>query len=108
MKELGLDARSIDLIVGADGWGRPDPTQLSTLANVAPCPDPFTDRDIDGVPALLEMTVTDQKGLSVMVTQTVVPTCTAADATSLAVCQCECRRAPVDMGPRCAASDLGM
>ena len=92
--ELALDSRSVDLFVGSDGWGRPDATQVANLANVPLCPDNDPTRDNGGQPALLEVTVTDAHGHSVMVSKTVVPTCTAADPSVRALCVCECNHLP--------------
>ena len=75
--ELGFDGRSADLVVGADGWGRPDVTQVSNLANIALCPDNDPTRDNQGKPAILEMAIADQHGHGVTVSQSVVPTCTS-------------------------------
>ncbi len=108
-EELGYDARSIDLVVGSDGWGRPDALQLSTFANVAICPDYLTVRDNQGQPMTLEVTATDKKGHSVMTTAMVVPTCTAADAAERALCVCECSRLPPSMMRSCAPdADMSM
>ena len=102
MFELGFDGRNADLIVGDDGWGRPDVTQLSDLTNIPLCPDNDPVRDNVGVPAILEMTVADQHGHSVKVSQTVTPTCTVADPTMRALCNCECTHVP-STGRMCGA-----
>jgi hypothetical protein len=107
MAELGFDGRSADLIVDADGWGRPDVTHLSNLANIALCPDNDPTRDNEGKPALLEITSTDQHGHSVMMTATVVPTCTSPDAAMRALCVCECNHLPAG-GRTCAPVDGGL
>jgi hypothetical protein len=104
--ELGFDGRSADLIVGSDGWGRPDVTQLSNLTNVALCPDNEPTRDNVGTPALLEMAIADQKGHSLTVTQSVVPTCTGLDAAMVALCACECKHLPAS-GRMCGPVDGG-
>ncbi|MGZ3443411.1 MAG: hypothetical protein ACXVDD_28010 [Polyangia bacterium] len=104
--ELGFDGRSADLVVGADGWGRPDVSQVSNLANIALCPDNDPTRDNVGKPALLEMAVADQHGHSVTVTQSVVPTCTALDAAMRALCACECSHLPAT-GRMCSTVDGG-
>jgi hypothetical protein len=107
MVELAFDGRSADLIVGADGWGRPDVTQLSNLANIALCPDNDPTRDNQGQTALLEMTSTDQHGHSVTMTASVVPTCTSPDAAMRALCVCECSHLPAS-GRMCASVDGGL
>ncbi len=107
MVELGFDGRNADLVVGADGWGRPDVTHLSNLANIPLCPDNDPVRDNQGTPALLEMAIADQHGHSVTQTLQVIPTCTAADPAMLALCVCECNHLPPG-GRMCALPDLGM
>jgi hypothetical protein len=92
--ELGFDGRNTDLVVGADGWGRPDGSQLANLANVPLCPDNDPVRDNAGVPAILEMAVADQHGHSVTVSQMVTPTCTVSDPAMRALCNCECSHLP--------------
>jgi hypothetical protein len=104
--ELGFDGRSADLIVGDDGWGRPDAAQLSDLTNIALCPDNEQTRDNQGAPAILEMAVADQHGHSVTVSKTVVPTCTAVDAAMRALCVCECNHLPPS-GRMCSTADGG-
>jgi len=108
LAELGYDRRSTDLIVGDDGWGRPDPLQVSTLANIPLCPDFDPVRDNQGVPALLEVTVQDRHQHMVKLSQTVVPTCMASDAAGLAWCVCECSHLPTGTMRSCGVSDGGM
>lgn len=92
--ELAFDGRGSNLVVGADGWGRPDVNQLSSFANIAPCPDNDPTRDVQSNPAILQIDLHDQKGHRLTLRQRVVPTCTAADASVRALCVCECNRAP--------------
>jgi hypothetical protein len=106
MVELGFDGRNADLVVGADGWGRPDVTQLSNLANIPLCPDNDPVRDNQGTPALLEVQVTDQKGHSVTASLQVVPTCTASDPAMRALCMCECDHLPAS-GRMCTTLNDG-
>jgi hypothetical protein len=107
MFELAFDGRSADLTVGADGWGRPDATQLSNLTNIALCPDSDPTRDNQGKTALLEITSTDQHGHSVTMTASVVPTCTSPDAAMRALCVCECSHLPAS-GRMCTPIDGGL
>jgi hypothetical protein len=99
--ELAFDGRNANLVVGSDGWARPDAALLSDFANIAPCPDYDQARDVQGTPAILEVTVSDQDGRSATVSQMVVPTCAAADASSRALCVCECSRLPADGARMC-------
>ncbi len=105
--ELGFDGRNADLVVGADGWGRPDVSQLSNLANIPLCPDFDPVRDNVGTMTTLEMNVEDQKGHSTTVSKIVIPTCTAPDPSMRALCQCECSHLPTGTTRMCGASDGG-
>jgi hypothetical protein len=107
MVELGFDGRSADLIVDADGWGRPDVTHLSNLANIALCPDNDPTRDNQGKTAILEIMSTDQHGHSVTMTASVTPTCTSIDAAMRALCVCECSHLPAS-GRVCTTVDGGL
>lgn len=100
--ELGFDARTVDLVVGDDGWLRPDAKSPASFANIAPCPDPFTTRDIQATTALLEVMLTDQKGHTVTLTEPVVPTCMQGDPVARALCVCECSRLPPDRMRDCS------
>lgn len=108
-EELGFDARTVDLIAGSDGWGRPDALQLSEVANVALCPNFSTARDNQGLTTTLEVTATDQKAHTITISLPVTPTCTAADATERALCVCECNKLPASMMRSCAVNaDMSM
>jgi hypothetical protein len=100
--ELGFDGRTLDLVVGDDGWGRPDARNPANFDNIAPCPDPFTDRDIQGTTALLEITIVDAKGRTLTLSQPVVPTCMQGDPAARALCVCECSRLPADRMRSCS------
>lgn len=107
MAELGFDRRTVDLVVGTDGWGRPDATHLSNLANIPLCPDNDPTRDDQGRAALLQLTAADQHGHTVTMSASVVPTCTSPEAATRALCVCECSHLP-PTGRSCAANDGGM
>jgi hypothetical protein len=92
--ELAFDGRGANLIVGSDGWGRPDVAQLSSLANIAPCPDNDMTRDFQGNPAILQIVVQDQHAHQLTLQKRVIPTCTAIDPAMRALCVCECNRSP--------------
>jgi hypothetical protein len=94
-EELAFDGRNIDLVVGADGWARPDATQVSDLTNIPLCPDYDPMRDNVGATLKLEINIADQKGHSTTVSKLVVPTCGASlDPTLQAQCDCICRHVP--------------
>jgi hypothetical protein len=105
--ELGFDGRSADLVVGADGWGQPDVSHLSNLANIPLCPDNDPKRDNQGAPAILELEITDSHARTVTVAQSVVPTCSSPVAAMRALCVCECNHLP-PAGRSCSLADGGM
>jgi hypothetical protein len=87
--EIGFDGRTADLVIGADGWGRVDPTANAAFTNIPACPD-YGPQDVQGRTLLLELVVTDRSGRTVTVSHRVVPTCMQADATERALCICTC------------------
>jgi len=87
--ELGFEARSADLVVGSDGWGRAPMPETSYFSNIALCPDNNA-FDIQGRPATLSVTVVDRSGLTVSVSQPVVPSCLTQDAAARSLCICNC------------------
>jgi hypothetical protein len=72
--EIGFDARTTNLVLGADGWGRPDPSNNSNVSNVNGCPD-YTAKDVQNQPYNLRVTVVDRSGRSGSVTLPIRPTC---------------------------------
>jgi hypothetical protein len=98
--ELGFEARSADLVV-SDGWGRAPMPETSYFTNIPLCPD-NNSFDIQGRTATLSVTVIDKSGLSVSVSQPVVPTCSSKDAAAQSLCLCNCS-ALKDMSERSCA-----
>ncbi len=72
--EVGFDARTTNLLLGADGWGRPDPSDNSNVSNVNGCPDYFA-KDVQNQTYNLRVTVVDREGRSGVTTVPIVPTC---------------------------------
>ncbi|HEY7954040.1 MAG TPA: hypothetical protein VII38_02070 [Polyangia bacterium] len=105
--QVGFDARSTDLTVGADGWGYPQ-SNNSNVSNVNGCPQVST-KDVQGVTYNLRMIVTDKRGRSVTIDHPIVPTCAASDPDEQQHCLCTCSKnyypgkcplhAPDDGGP---------
>jgi hypothetical protein len=87
--EIGFDGRSINLVVGSDGWGRADIAQNASFSNIPACPD-YSAQDVQGRSLILEMYVRDSTGRNTVVSHRVVPTCMQADATDRALCVCAC------------------
>jgi hypothetical protein len=102
--ELAFDARTIDLVPTADGWGVPDARQFANFANVPACPDYGTE-DIRDRALTLSLTVTDKQKRSANATLPVVPSCTLADPDLQFQCTCECA-ANYSLG-KCKPSDAG-
>jgi hypothetical protein len=87
--EVGFDARGSTLVINADGWGYPNPSNNANVSNVNGCPD-YSAKDVHGESYDLEMTVVDREGRSVLVTQPIVPTCMLADPATQKDCVCTC------------------
>jgi hypothetical protein len=103
--EIGFDARSANLVVGADGWGRPDPQNNANLSNVNGCPD-YTPRDVHALPHTLELTVVDRDRRTLTLRHTIVPTCMLSDPYWQNDCVCTCQ-ANYFLGKCNAAFDAG-
>jgi hypothetical protein len=96
--ELGFEARSSDLEIGSDGWGRVRMPDTDYFTNIALCPDNAA-VDIQGRAATLSVTVVDKTGATVTVSQSVIPTCADKDPSARSLCLCNCS-ALRDMGER--------
>jgi hypothetical protein len=64
-------------------------------------------RDFQGNPAILEIDLHDQHMHQLTLRATVVPTCTASDASARALCVCECNHAPPTGMIRMCSGDGG-
>jgi hypothetical protein len=102
--QIAFDARTTNLILGTDGWGRPDPSNNSNVSNVNACPD-YTPKDVQGKTYLLGMTVVDRENRKASLSIPVVPTCMLANPAVQADCVCTCS-ANYFLG-KCGASDGG-
>ena len=85
--ELGYEGRTTNFIATTDGWAEPELSDNSQVANVGVCPDEKT-VDLQGQPALLEMTLTDCTAHRAVFTTMVVPTCGAGGTHDNCVCTC--------------------
>jgi len=86
---VGRDGRPIFMVKGADGWAVPrQPHELSDYANVPACPSFGTERDVDGEPYDLELSLIDGRGREILINSTVVPVC--AEPGVAGQCECEC------------------
>jgi hypothetical protein len=100
---LGLEARPLRFAPTADGWAEPiNPDLVSNWSNVPACPTAAAERDVEGEPYELTITVEDANGISVSASRRIVPTC--AEAENLERCLCECD-ANYRLGETCAPDD---
>jgi hypothetical protein len=87
--QVGFDGRSSTVARRDDGWGWPDATSNSNLANVNGCPD-YLPKDVQGRTYALEMRVVDKDGRTAEVTRPIAPTCMLSDPATQANCICTC------------------
>jgi hypothetical protein len=101
--EIGSDARTVALTVGADGWGHSDPAQNAQFANIPACPD-YDIENVQGRTLVLEVIAVDGMGAQAVATRKVVPSCMQQDPVDRARCVCSCTarfspgRCPTDGG----------
>jgi hypothetical protein len=86
---LSFDGRTVTLEVGVDGWARPTPGNLSTVANINACPS-YGANDVVGQVYDLEIKLTDREQRSVSTVLQVVPSCMQSDAGQQSHCVCTC------------------
>jgi hypothetical protein len=87
--QLGFDARTTDLVRGADGWGRSNAANNANLSNVNICPD-YSSKDRQGQEFILELQVVDRGHRTATVSMPVVPTCNLTNPLVQADCLCTC------------------
>jgi hypothetical protein len=86
---LGYDGRTVALQTDADGWARPKPGDLASVANVNPCPS-YGASDVVGNRYDLEVKLVDRAQRTVTTTVQVVPSCMQGDAGQQSHCVCTC------------------
>ncbi len=103
---VGLEGRPINLMVPDGGvWAEPtDPTQISSYANIAVCPNQRSTRNLYDVPYELSVSLTDHAGRQAATTITVTPYC--GEPTNVADCLCKCREGYM-LGDLCTGPDAG-
>ena len=105
-KQVRIDNRTVNLEVTEDGYGRSSPGDISTFANIAVCPNHWSDQDLMDAPYELTVTLTDEDGRKVTRVWEVVPRCDEPGLVSGCRCQCDvdymlgmaCGGLPVDAG----------
>ncbi len=103
-KQVRVDARTVNLLRSGDGWGESDPTDISSFANVAVCPNEWSKTNIYGTEYQLSLSVTDAEGRTASVTLEVTPAC--AQPENAAECMCICMGGYV-LGQSCADAGAG-
>jgi hypothetical protein len=88
-EKVRIDKRIIHLEPTNDGWGGSVPTDISTLSNIAVCPNQWSMQDLFDKEYELTMTVTDRDGREVSKSMRVVPTCNEPGKAGLCLCTCK-------------------
>jgi hypothetical protein len=86
---LAVEERDVVLRQAADGWLEPeDPVEIANYSNLPACPRANAQRDVEGEPYLLKVTLTDRAGRTAESSLRVMPVC--AEPMLLEACLCEC------------------
>jgi hypothetical protein len=89
-EQVRIDSRIINLEVTEEGWGRSAPTDISTFANIATCPNQWSSQDVFGKPHELILTLTEKdSGRKVMKSVNIVPTCNEPGQEEQCLCMCK-------------------
>jgi hypothetical protein len=103
-QQVRLDARTVNLRLGADGRAASAGSDISTFANIPVCPNQWSPTDLFASAYQLTLTVTDRGGRRGSRTVQVSPRCGAGPEES--ECACICRGGYV-LGQACAPADGG-
>lgn len=98
---IRLDSRLVNFEPTNDGWGGSVPMEVSTLSNLAVCPNQWAMQDIFDKEYELTVTVTDRDGRNVTQSARVVPTCD--EPGKEASCTCLCKQG-YKLGEQCSSS----
>ncbi len=106
-QQVRLESRTINLLPTGDGWGESDPTDVSTFANVAVCPNEWSPTNVYGTPYQLEVLVTDRQNRTATQMFQVTPEC--SEPAHAAECLCICQGGYVlgEACPDAGADDAG-
>lgn len=88
-KQVRLDSRIINLQVASDGYGQSDIADIFTFANIAACPNQWSDQDLMDVPYELTVSLTDNEDRKVTKVLQVIPRCNEPGQVGGCVCQCD-------------------
>jgi hypothetical protein len=106
-KQVRIDNRIINLQIASDGYGQSNIADIFTFANIAACPNQWSDQDLMDVPYELTLSLTDKDERKVTHVIQVIPRCDEPGQIGGCRCQCdadyvlgmECAGLPVDAGP---------
>lgn len=87
--QLQLDARTVNLMLDAQGQGMSDELDFSTFANVPMCPNQWSSEDVFDQDYTLTVTLTDRHQRSATQTITIRPACDVPGREDY--CRCICR-----------------
>lgn len=97
--QVRVDNRTVNLVLGSDGWGGGVDEDISTFSNVPMCPNQWASTDAFDKPFRVEITVQDKTGRSASKQAMVTPRC--AEPANLEECLCICKNGYV-LGETCA------
>jgi hypothetical protein len=112
-KKVSIDNRIINLQVTEDGYGRTDPLDFSSFANIAACPNQWSSQDLMDTPYELTVSLTDKDGRKLTHVRQVMPRCDEPGREAECLCICDvdyllgmaCEGVPVDGGVEDAPTD---
>ncbi len=99
--QVRVDNRTVNLVLGSDGWGGGVDEDISTFSNVPMCPNQWASTDAFDKPFRVEVTVQDKTGRSASKQVTVTPRC--AEPANVAECLCICKKGYV-LGEVCTGA----
>jgi hypothetical protein len=110
-----IEARTINLDVGDDGWGSSKESDISTMANIPVCPNQWSEFDVFGHLFKLSVTLEDKEGNTATTSVQVTPACLLEENLQvdgqtpeelLADCNCTCKKGYM-LGEVCGAGGGG-
>ena len=105
-KQVRIDNRIINLQIASDGYGQSNIADIFTFANIAACPNQWSDQDLMDVPYELTLSLTDKDERKVTQVIQVIPRCDEPGQIGGCRCQCDadyvlgmpCAGLPIDAG----------
>jgi hypothetical protein len=102
--QITVNTRTINLEPAGDGWGASDDKDISSFANVAVCPNSWSETNIYGNEYELTVKLTDRDKHIVTKVAKVIPSC--AEPENMAECLCICKAGYV-LGEPCGGGGGG-